>query len=110
MGNRPLFEWTLLFVLGLMLVELLWRRSGLPAPNALQWSGTLLSIVSIPWSVLALELFRATTSPITRVLRDFAFMLLMAAGVSVNVLLLRAAVTWIIRLFRGTRRPRSEEQ
>jgi hypothetical protein len=60
----------------------------------------VLAIASTPWSLLALELFRPMDSLLGEVVRDFAYLSLMAAGVALNAVLLNSLLTWIIALLR----------
>jgi hypothetical protein len=96
MSNKHVFEVTLLAVLLLLLAELLFRETLGQSPALLQWSGMLLAIASTPWSLFALELvFRPTEDPVGEVLRNAAFMLIMAIGVALNAVLIKAFLGWL---------------
>ncbi len=96
MTNRRVFEVTLLAVLLLLLIELLFRETLGDTPAVLQWSGMLLAIASTPWSLLALELvFRPTEDPFAEVIRNGAFILVMAVGVALNAVLIKALLGWL---------------
>lgn len=102
MTNKRVFETTLLAMLLLLLAELLFRETLGESPAVLQWSGLLLAIASTPWSLFALELvFRPTEDPVGEVLRNSAFMLIMAVGVALNAVLIKAFVGWLWDSVRG---------
>ncbi|KAA6185509.1 hypothetical protein F2Q65_08495 [Thiohalocapsa marina] len=96
MRNRTLFTLTLLLVLGWTLTELLLRQFAGPLPGGLRLPGLVIAIVSTPWSLLALEFFRATDSLPAQVLRDLGFILVMAFGTAFNVVLLNSLLGWAL--------------
>jgi len=101
MTNRRVFETTLLAVLVLLLAELVFRETLGNTPALLQWSGLVLAIASTPWSLLALELvFRPTQDSVGEVVRNGAFMLIMAVGVALNAVLVKAFLGWLWGSFR----------
>jgi hypothetical protein len=96
MTNKRVFEVTLLLVLLLLLAELVFREALGSTPAVLEWSGLVLAIASTPWSLFALELvFRPTDDPLGEVIRNGAFMLIMAVGVALNAVLVKAFLGWL---------------
>jgi len=96
MTNKRVFEVTLLLVLLLLLAELVFREALGSTPAVLEWSGLVLAIASTPWSLFALELvFRPTDDPLGEVIRNGAFMLIIALGVALNAVLVKAFLGWL---------------
>ncbi len=102
MSNRRLFLAALLTLLAFALLERWMREHMAQVPAVLDLTGVLLAVGSLPWSLAALTLFRQTTSPLVRVLRDVAYLLVLTGGVALNLVLLRSALAWIISRWRGT--------
>ena len=100
MRNRTLFQLVLLTVLGWTLIEHLLRQFADQLPANFHLPGMILAVASTPWSLLALEFFRAADSLAGRVGRDFAFIMVIALGTAFNAVLLNTALTWIIGLLR----------
>jgi len=101
MSNRRLFLVALLVLLAVALLERWLRAHLVQVPAVLDLTGTLLAVGSLPWSLAALALFRQTTSPLVRVLRDIAYLLVLTGGVALNLVLLRSALAWMISRWRG---------
>jgi hypothetical protein len=101
MSNLRLFLVALCCLLAFSLLERLLRQHLLQVPALFDLSGVFMALGSLPWSLAALAFFRATTSPLLRVLRDIAYLLIMTGGIALNLVLLRAAWAWIIARWRG---------
>jgi hypothetical protein len=101
MSNRRLFLVALLTLLAFAFLERWLREHLVQVPAVFDLTGALLAVGSLPWSLAALALFRETTSPLVRVLRDLAYLLVLTGGVALNLVLLRSALAWIISRWRG---------
>jgi hypothetical protein len=100
MRNRTLFELTLLVVLSYTLLELILRQFFVRLPDAFHAAGITIVVASTPWSLLAMDLFRAVETPVQQVARDFAYLMVIGVGAALNVVLLRAALSWVISQIR----------
>jgi hypothetical protein len=102
MNNRLLFLTLLLLLLAYTLLERVLREQLDHVPAALDFAGVALAVGSLPWSLAALAFFRATEDPVTHILRDLFYLLILTGGVALNIVLLKAALAWIIRQWRGS--------
>jgi hypothetical protein len=100
-GYVRAFLLLLLLLLAYTMVERQLRASPGGAPAILDHAGILLTVASLPWSLLALGFFRAAASPLTQALRDLLYLLVFTGGTALNLVLLTAGLRWIMRRWRG---------
>ncbi|MCF7983787.1 MAG: hypothetical protein K9L70_05240 [Thiohalocapsa sp.] len=100
MRNKTLFELVFLVAISYTLLEMLLRQFFDTLPRPFDFGGVTLALASTPWSLLALRFFHAVESPLGRVVRDFAFVLVIAGGVALNAVLLKSGLAWIIARLR----------
>jgi hypothetical protein len=100
-GYVRAFLLLLLVLLAYTMVERHLRASPGGAPAILDHAGMLLTVASLPWSLLALGFFRAAASPLTQALRDLIYLLVFTGGTALNLVLLTAGLRWIMRRWRG---------
>lgn len=92
-----IFRLSLLLTLWVVLLDrvLRWFDQEIPVLDV------TLMVGSLPWSLLAIELFRPVDDPMLLVLRNLGFLLLMAVGIAVNAALFGGLLGWAIELLRG---------
>ena len=111
MGASRIFQITLLLVLWYFVTGLIFSRVLQVWPDGFEREGFFLGGAALPWSLLALDFYQSTDSPVGAVVRDALFFVVIAAGVAVNAVignhLLGAALRQIRLPLVSQRSPRT---
>jgi hypothetical protein len=86
-GATRLFGITLLLVLWYFLAGLVFSRVLQVWPDGFEREGFFLSGAALPWSLLVLDFYQATDSPVGAVVRDALSLVVIAAGIAVNAVI-----------------------
>jgi hypothetical protein len=110
MAARRIFQLTLVVVLWYLLTGLICSRVLGVWPEGFEREGYFITAAAVPWSLLALDFYQPTDSPIGAVVRDLLFFALIAGGIAVNAVIVGGMLRGVLKVLDLDRRIRRIER
>ncbi len=106
MAAARLFQLTLVAVLWYLLTGLICSRVLGIWPEGFEGEGYFITAAAVPWSLLALDFYHPTDSPVGAAVRDLLFFALIAGGIAVNAVIVGSMLRGLLKVLRLDRRIR----